>query len=186
VVSLGHDGSVLRPQIVTTDAAGPELLAAVRLLLDEVFAGEFSDEDWEHTLGGVHAVVAEEGRPISHAAVVPRMLEVGGRPMRTGYVEGVATTIGRHGEGLGTLVMAGVMEELRAQFDLGALSTDRPGFYERLGWERWQGPTFVRGRGVIERTEDEDDGILVLRFGPSRDVDLGAPLVCEARSGDDW
>jgi aminoglycoside 2'-N-acetyltransferase I len=186
VVPLRHDGSVLSPQIVTTDAAEPELLASVRRLLDEAFMGEFSDEDWEHTLGGVHAVVTEKGRPIAHAAVVPRTLEVGGRPMRTGYVEGVATALGRHGEGLGTVVMTGVMEELRARFDLGALSTERPGFYERLGWERWEGPTFVRDRGAMERTEDEDNGILVLRFGPSRRVDLGAPIVCKARSGDDW
>jgi aminoglycoside 2'-N-acetyltransferase I len=32
-------------------------LAAARELMDEAFGGEFGDADWEHALGGLHAVV---------------------------------------------------------------------------------------------------------------------------------
>ena len=81
---------------------------------------------------------------MAHAAVVERVLEVGGRAVRAGYVEGVATTPTRQGEGLGSLVMQRVGQLLEAEFEVGALSTGRHAFYERLGWERWRGPTFVR------------------------------------------
>ena len=70
--------------------------------------------------------------------------------------------------------------------DLGALSTGSPGFYGRLGWERWRGPTYVRRGDDLVRTPDEDAGIMVLRFGPSAGVDLAAPISSEARAGDDW
>jgi hypothetical protein len=63
---------------------------------------------------------------------------------------------------------------------------DADRFYERLGWERWQGPTFVRRGEALVRTEEEDDGIMVLRPGPGVRIDLRASISCEARAGDDW
>ena len=45
---------------------------------------------------------------------------------------------------------------------------------------------FVRNSEALIRTEDEDDGLMVLRCGPSADIDLAARIVCERRSGDDW
>ena len=36
---------------------GPAGLKAARALLDEVFHGEVTEADWEHALGGVHALV---------------------------------------------------------------------------------------------------------------------------------
>jgi aminoglycoside 2'-N-acetyltransferase I len=161
-------------------------LARVRRLLDEAFDGDFPQDDWEHTLGGWHVAIVEADMVVSHAAVVPRALEVSDRRWRTGYVEGVATAAGRQGEGLGSLAMSHVARLIRDEFELGGLSTGRHSFYERLGWERWLGPTFVRrGRDMV-RTEDDDDALLVLRFGPSAGLDLTAPISCEARTGDDW
>ena len=116
----------------------------------------------------------------------PRELHVAGRPFRTGYVEGVGTEPGRQRAGLGSLASAQAGDLVRAGFELGALSTGRPAFYEHLGWERWRGPTYVRRGNATVRTPDEDDGVLVLRFGPRAAVDLTAPLSCEARAGDDW
>lgn len=155
-------------------------------MLDEAFEGEFSDEDWGHTVGGWHVVAAEGTTVVSHAAVVPRVLQVAGHPLRTGYVEGVATLPGRQREGLGSLVLEEGTRLVRRRFELGALSTGRHDFYGRLGWERWQGPTFVRHGDALERTEEEDDGVMVLRFGPSEVIDLTAPISCESRPGDDW
>ena len=158
----------------------------VRRLLDEAFEGDFPEEDWRHTLGGWHVVVIEEGAVLSHAAAVPRTLEVAGRPLRSGYVEGVATAPGRHGEGLGSFAIWQLDRLLRREFEIGALSTGRHNFYERLGWERWRGPTYVRRGPELIRTEDEDDALMVLRFGPSLALDLTEPISCEARTGDDW
>ncbi len=44
----------------------------------------------------------------------------------------------------------------------------------------------MRTGGQLVRTEDEDDGIMVLRFGPSQEADLTAPISCDSRPGDDW
>lgn len=171
---------------LTTAEASNDLLAEIRHLLDEAFEGDFSNEDWEHALGGWHVVVEVGDAVVSHAAVVSRILEVAARPFPTGYVEGVATAAERQREGLASLAMTEIAEVIRREFELGALSTGDHGFYERLGWERWQGPTFVRHGSALIRTEVEDDALMVLRFGPSKDVDLTTAVSCEPRSGDDW
>jgi aminoglycoside 2'-N-acetyltransferase I len=76
---------------------------------------------------------------------------------------------------------------IRGRYQLGALSDGSavPGFYERLGWERWRGPTFVDATPELVRTED-DDGVMVLRTPTTGDLDLAAPLVCDWRPGDAW
>lgn len=171
----------------TTAEAAPGLLSEIRALLDTAFAGAFSDDDWDHACGGWHVTVTDGPALVAHAAVVPRTLEVGAWAVPTGYVEEVATTPGRQGEGLGSLAMTEVAAIVQdGGFAMGALSTGRHGFYERLGWERWQGPTFVREGGERRRTEEEDDGIMVLRFGLTGAVDVRQPLTCAARGGDDW
>jgi aminoglycoside 2'-N-acetyltransferase I len=154
--------------------------------MDDAFGGRFDDTDWEHALGGWHVLVTDGGALVAHAAVVPRDLRVDGQPVDAGYVEAVATAPARRGEGLATLAMREVDRLVRQHHHLGALSTGTHAFYARLGWERWRGPTFVRHGDELVRTPEEDDGIMVLRFGPSRTLDLAAPLSCEARSGDDW
>lgn len=172
---------------VFDDAETPgELLPQLRVLCDQAFTGNFSDHDWDHTFGGWRAVLLEDGRPLAHAAVVPRELEVDKHPFRTGYVEAVATEPGRHRNGFGTGVMGEITRILRREFELGALSTAHWGFYERMGWERWQGPSYVRESSSLVRTADEDAGIMVLRLDPSRDIDLTGSISCESRPGDDW
>jgi aminoglycoside 2'-N-acetyltransferase I len=158
----------------------------VRALLDDAFAGEFSDDDWAHTLGGTHVLVRDGDDVVAHAAIVARDLDIGDRRWRAGYVEGVATASRRQGSRFGTAAMHEAARVVHAGFELGALATSVHPFYERLGWERWQGPSFVRRGDATVRTEDEDDGIMVLRFGPSTGLDLTEPITCESRRGDDW
>ncbi|HEX2029373.1 MAG TPA: GNAT family N-acetyltransferase [Nitriliruptorales bacterium] len=172
-------------RVLTTAAAAPPVLQRIRRLLVEAFDGDFSEDDWKHALGGWHVLVTDEGA-VAHAAVVPRTIEFGERPWRSGYVEAVATAPSRRGEGLGSLAMTEAGEVVRRRFEVGVLSTGRHGFYERLGWERWRGPSFVRHGDQRIRTPDEDDGIMVLRFGPGLELRLTDPIVCQARSGDDW
>jgi aminoglycoside 2'-N-acetyltransferase I len=121
----------------------------------------------------VHYIVGDEGEVRSHVAVVERELHVAGRPLRTGYVENVATRAAEQRRGLGTAVMTAAGEHIRANFELGALGTGEFGFYERLGWERWRGPTSVRTDGE-QRTPDEDGYVMILRIS------------CDWRPGDVW
>ena len=135
---------------------GAAEIAEIRQLLSAAFGDDpeerFEDADWEHALGGVHVVVDDGGAIVAHAAVVERELHVAGQPIRTGYVEAVATVPGRHGEGLGTRAMEVVGEIIAADYELGALGTGSHHFYERLGWETWRGPAFVRTPDGDRRT----------------------------------
>lgn len=162
---------------------------SIRELLRDAFADDeegFAQLDWEHALGGVHVVLKVDDTIISHAAVVERTLEIDGQPFRTGYVEAVATRIGHHGRGFGSAVMAEVNDIIRERFELGALGTGRFTFYERLGWERWRGPSSVRTQHGLVRTHDDDGSILALRTPASRLVSLEDPMSCEWRPGDVW
>lgn len=162
------------------------LAAEVRALLDRAFEGEFSDEDWQHALGGWHVLARERGAVVAHAAVVPRVLHVDGRPVEVGYVEAVATDPAHQRTGLGTAVLREAGALVAQHFAMGALSTGAHALYARLGWERWLGPTSVRDGDREVRTPEEDDGVMVLRLPGSADVDRTSPLACEARTGDDW
>ncbi len=119
------------------------LVDPLRRLLDDAFEGRFSDEDWRHCLGGWHVLVLDGQAPTSHAAVVRRVVQVGRAPFQCGYIEGVATTPIRQRQGLGGAVMLHAAAILHREFEMGALSTSNQRFYERFGWERWLGPTFV-------------------------------------------
>lgn len=67
------------------------------------------------------------------------------------------------------------------------LSTDAHRFYQRSGWERWRGPSFVRRvGGAVDRPAEDDDGLMVLRTGRRATVDLTASITCEDRPGDCW
>ena len=161
--------------------------AALRALLDAAYAGGFSEDDWGHAIGGAHLVVEADDGVVAHASVVARVIDVGGRPLRTGYVEAVAVRPALQGTGLGTAVMQAAGELIARDFELGVLSSGEWHFYERLGWERWRGPTSVRrADGPPTRTPDDDDGIMFLRVPLSPPVDVTAPITCDDRPGDPW
>ncbi len=146
----------------------------------------FGDADWDHALGGVHVLLEVDGGIVAHASVVERELHVDGRPLRTGYVEAVATAPARQGEGFGTRVMADIGVIIRSQYELGALGTGRHEFYQRLGWQTWLGPSSVRLSAGDRPTPDDDSYIMVLRTPTSPFLDLAARISCEWRPGDVW
>jgi aminoglycoside 2'-N-acetyltransferase I len=78
-----------------------EVLQTGRALLYDVF-DDMTDDDWEHSLGGMHALVWEGGELIGHASVIQRRLLHGGRSWRAGYVEGVGVRADRRGRGHGS------------------------------------------------------------------------------------
>lgn len=146
-----------------------------------------TEEDWDHALGGVHVLLETEGEIVGHASVVERELHVDGRPLRAGYVEAVAVDPAHQGSGLGSRLMAEIDAVIVERFELGALGTGSPPFYERLGWLRWAGPTFVRTLAGLQRTEEDDDGIMVLPTPRTpADIDRTTPISCDWRPGDVW
>jgi aminoglycoside 2'-N-acetyltransferase I len=132
-------------------------------------------------------VVLREGDTlIAHASVVQRQLVHGELPIRTGYVEAVAVRSDRRRRGHGRAVMTEAERVIAVAYDLGALSTGLDDFYERSGWLRWLGPTFVLAPGGLTRTEEDDGGVLVVRTPTTPELDLEGPLACDWRSGDVW
>ena len=114
---------VWRIEVVRSADAPPELLDAIRGLLVDAFDDGFTPEDWEHALGGHHVIAMDGGAVVAHAAVVPRHFDVGGRAVSVGYVEAVATDRNRRGQGVGSGVMRAAGDIVRAEYELGALST---------------------------------------------------------------
>jgi aminoglycoside 2'-N-acetyltransferase I len=160
-------------------------LSAARALLYDVF-DDMTDQDWEHCLGGVHALVWEGAELIGHASVIQRRLLHGGHALRAGYVEGVGVREDRRGRGHGAAMMQALERVVRGAYDLGALgSTDEAiGFYAARGWQLWLGPSSALTPSGIERTEDADGAIYVLPVHVP--LDLSGELTCDWREGDVW
>ena len=163
---------------------GAQEQEAVRLM-DAAFAGDFDETDWAHALGGTHAVAFGDGRMVGHASVVPRDLWADDTHLASGYVEAVAVLPELQGLGIGSELMRS-LEAVLDGTELGVLGTDSHRFYERLGWERWRGTTWVRTESALVRTADEDDGIMIRRTALTPDFAPDARLICLPREGDDW
>jgi aminoglycoside 2'-N-acetyltransferase I len=170
---------------VRTEMLSRAELSELRDLFAAAFAGEFTDDDWDHTVGGVHLLVGED-RIVAHASIVERLLVAGDRPIRTGYVESVATAPAHQGRGLASTLMRAAGEIIRDEFELGGLATGLPDFYSRFGWELWSGPTYTSSPRGPQRTPEDDGAVMVLRTAGTRDLDLSAPLMCDWRFGDVW
>lgn len=173
--------------VIESDHVDAATRAALRGLWDRAFGDRFDDHDADHAFGGVHVLVRDADRLIGHASAVPRPIRFGDQPWRTvGYVEAVATDPARQGEGVGTLTMQRLHDEIASRWGLALLSTGRAtGFYERLGWERWRGPSYTRTRtGVVP--DGEHGGLMVFRADPSLALDRSMGVTCHDRPGDAW
>jgi aminoglycoside 2'-N-acetyltransferase I len=164
----------------------PAELAAIRLLLDEAFAGEVTNDDYEHVLGGVHVLVWEDRELIGHGSVVMRRLLHDGRALRTGYVEGVAARSDRRRRGHGAAVMAALERVIRGAYELGALAASEQAtdFYAARGWQRWAGTASVITPRGVERTPEDEGGIYVLPV--TAQLSSSGDLACDWRDGDVW
>jgi aminoglycoside 2'-N-acetyltransferase I len=170
----------------TTAALPRSLLGALRELLELAYLGDFSADDWAHALGGLHVLAWDGALLVGHGALVPRTLLTAGRAWHTGYVEAVAVRPSHRRRGLASAIMERLEEDLRANFELGALSPsdDALALYRARGWQPWRGPTFASAGAHATRTPDEDGNVyvFVVRATPPFDGEL----TCDARSGDPW
>jgi aminoglycoside 2'-N-acetyltransferase I len=164
----------------------PAVVKAARALLDEAFHGEVTEADWEHALGGIHALVWDGPVLIGHGSVIQRRLLHQGRALRAGYVEAVAVRPGRQRQGHGAALMGALERVLRGAYDLGALGSteEGAGFYTARGWKLWQGPSSALTPAGIRPTPDEDGCLYVFELAVP--LDLSGELTCDWRDGDVW
>jgi aminoglycoside 2'-N-acetyltransferase I len=177
-------------RLVHTADLDDETREDARRMVIEAFDSEFSDADWEHTLGGMHALISQHGALIAHAAVVQRRMLHRDTALRCGYVEGVAVREDWRGQGLAHALMDAVEQVLRGAYQLGALSASEIGrhMYASRGWLPWRGPTSVLAPAGLTRTPDDDTGLFVLPVSLPNGLTLDptAEIACDWRDGDVW
>ncbi len=182
--------SIVVVRILATNELAPAEIGAIRAIMDASFGDDeeerFGDDDWGHAIGGTHVVVDVDGEIVAHASVVEREIRIGGQPVRTGYVEAVATAPASQRRGYGTIAMDAIDRLTRDGFALGVLGTGEQAFYARLGWQSWRGPSSVRTAAGIIPTPDDDGYLMVLPTPTSPPLDLDLPISCDWRPGDVW
>lgn len=155
-------------------------------MVTEAFAGDFSNRDWDHALGGMHALIWHHGAIIAHGAVVQRRLIYRGTALRCGYVEAVAVREDWRGQGLAVAILDACEQVIRGGYPLGALSSSDRGrrLYASRGWLPWCGPTSVLAPTGPIRTPEDDGSVFVLPVGVI--LDTCADLMCDWRDGEVW
>jgi aminoglycoside 2'-N-acetyltransferase I len=176
-------------RLVHTSDLDAETREGARRMVIEAFGGpdgEFSEADWEHSLGGMHALICVRGALIAHGAVVQRRLIYRDTALRCGYLEAVAVREDWRGQGLAMAVMDGLEQVLRGAYQLGALCASEAGrpMYVSRGWLPWQGPSSVLKPSGVSPTPDDDGSLFVMPV--SVELDTKAELTCDWRSGDVW
>ena len=162
-------------------------LEAVRSLLVAAFEDDpFEPHDWEHALGGVHAMAYEDDELVGHASVVQRRMLHGGRALRCGYVEGVGVRADARRRGHAGALMEEIERVIRGAYELGALGATDTGalLYAARGWQLWRGPTSMLTTSGVVPTPDEDGGIYVLPVDAP--LDLDGELTADWRDGGTW
>lgn len=161
-------------------------LVAIRRLLHAAFEDDFTEDDWDHALGGVHVTAHIGSDLVGHAAVVARQFVHDERVLHTGYVEAVAVHPDQRGTGVGRGLMGNIESLINDGYDLGALSATGSAltFYRHRGWETWEGPTQVLSPHGLTPTPDDDGAVFVMRIDAT--LPLTGALICDWRDGDVW
>ena len=166
-----------------------ELDASVRDQIRELLWAVFDDmaeHDYEHGLGGTHALIWDGADLVAHASLVMRFLMHGDRMFRAGYVECVAVRSDHQRHGIGAAVMAPLEHYIHAAYELGALGTTDEGmpFYLSRGWQPWRGELRALTPDGVVATPDEQGAVLVLPV--TVPLDLDGTLTADWRDGDVW
>jgi len=132
----------------------------------------------------IHLLARIDGELVSHALWITRWLQIRGqKPMRTAYVEGVATIQNLRKQGFASLIMECLAVEITG-YDIGGLSPADTTLYSRLGWEYWGGSLFTRKENLWTPVQEET--AMILRTPRTPIIDLKSPLSIEWREGEVW
>ena len=174
---------ILKVEVLHADQLAPEHLAVIHALCNRAYDADLellfqTFTDATHVIGWWGSAI------VSHAMWVTRWLQPSNQsPLRTAYVEMVATEPQFQRRGFATAVMRRLASAIR-DFDLGGLCPAEPMLYTKLGWVFWQGPLFIRTPDGLLSTPEEQ--IMILRLPKSPPLDLALPLSAEWREGELW
>lgn len=175
----------LHVEVLPTTELDAAQRAAIVRLCTAAFAQDFRTLFDLVPENAAHILVRLDNTLIGHATWMTRWLQPGQHaPLRTAYVDAVATLPAYQGRGIGSALMRRLAHQIR-EYELGGLATSRASFYERLGWELWRGPLNARTEQGFQLTPNEQVMILRLPKTPP-DLDLSLPLSVEWRAGSVW
>lgn len=178
----------MRVRVRDRSSFGRAELDELRAWLEAAYDdGPWRREHWDEIGPGPHVVAEDhDGVLLAHACVAWVPLTIGAATVRAGYLEDVATRADVRGRGYGTAVVSATHPLIRAGATIGFLATGSQGFYERLGWERWRGPSSVTELdGVRTPTPDEDGYLMALRFPETPAVSTDEPIARPRRDPDE-
>lgn len=163
----------------------------IRASIIQLCIAAHQEEDFKNLFtyvpaGGNHFLAYLDQQLVSHALVTTRWLQPGGQPvLKTAYVDAVATIPAYQGRGYGSALLRQLARDIENDYAMACLETERPAFYERLGWEIWRGPLAGRSeQGLIPTPEQR--GIMILRLPQTPELDLDQGLSIECQTGRIW
>lgn len=179
----------VRLEVVHADRLDRATRAAIIALCEAAYGEDFT-RVFDDFPAATHVLARDDsGAIVSHAEWVTRWLQPAGHPpLRTAYIEAVATAPPRQRRGLATAVLQHAASVLRSDptWQIAALSPSDAAFYIRLGWELWEGPLAIR-RGDEVEASPPDEQVMILRLPPTPEgLDPSAPLTAEWRPGELW
>jgi GNAT superfamily N-acetyltransferase len=164
--------------------ATQSLSASEQAELRELCDLAYGQPVFETFAGGHHLLGRQGGHLVCHAMWITRWLQPqGSAPLKTAYVELVATHPDHRNRGYASAIMEDLAQEIAGE-EMGGLSPATHGLYERLGWRFWRGPLFARTDGGMLPTPDER--VMVLHLPRTPPLNLQAPLSVEWRPGEVW
>ena len=99
-------------------------------------------------------------------------------------MDAVATLPAWQGQGYGSAVMKHLARSI-GDYAIAGLETERPGFYERSGWEVWRGALAGRSeQGLILTPEQKR--VMILRLAQTPALNLDGRLTIECQAGRIW
>jgi aminoglycoside 2'-N-acetyltransferase I len=176
-------GAALVLSIVPTRDLSLPTKAEIVALCTRAFDRDFGNL-FDFVSDSLHVLAHQGNVLVGHACWAMRRLQPEGHDaLNAAYVDAVATAPAYQRHGIGSAVIGRLNREIRP-YALGGLSTQRVSFYQRLGWERWSGPTAVRAAtGLIPTPEDT---VMILRTPVTPSLDISTLLIADWRDGDPW
>ncbi len=133
----------------------------------------------------MHVIAYRGDLVIGHAMVSTRWMQPEGHPiLRSAYIDAVSVATTEQGKGVGKAVMQQIALVI-SDYEIAGLETDKFGFYESVGWERWPGTLAGRGENGLIPTPDQH-GVMILRLPKTPELNLNGLLTIEDQGARIW
>ena len=189
--------TLIELQVIPASDLTPSDHQAIRDLCTRAY-GEDVWCDYDYLNSAYHVIGRDDGVIVSHALWVDRALVAGqGAPLKTAYIEYVATEPTLQGQGLASQILKFLIDYVQndelqfidpqvtiSRYQLAALYPENSAFYARLGWELWQGDLFIRQDQQLIATPDDE--VMIHRLATTPALSLDQSLSAEWRIGELW